>query len=381
MIPSRSWWPRIGLALVGLALPFLGVELLLRLVGPVIPGNYETGVWAERHPIYGHAHIPRAASWIKTPEYVTWLRFNSLGMRGPEPSAAPRVLMLGDSFLEAKEVAEERSMTGLLRQRAGVEGRPIDWLNSGVFDWGTAQQLLYFRNEAEALQPRLVLLFVYVGNDIADHFPRSGRELRELDRPAATVDSGGNLTLLPWSKAPLSTEDRVRRAVGERSMAAQVCFTGVLDRLRAPTRSARPVEPRLFELSTHRESAGVQHAWRVMDTMLGTLAAESSARGQRFGVVIIPGRWSVHPEEWTAILADRGQPNDDRWTPDRPVRRLAQLAANRGIPALNLLPAMRARAVEGERLYFHRDIHWNEAGHRVASDEVARFVQSNGLLP
>ena len=40
-----------ALILGGLAVPLLLVEVTLRLFGSVLPGNYETAVWAEGHPV------------------------------------------------------------------------------------------------------------------------------------------------------------------------------------------------------------------------------------------------------------------------------------------------------------------------------------------
>src|SRR3954470_2369134 len=75
---------RVLLVMVGLALPALLLEIVLRAFGPVIPGNYETGVWAEGHPVVGHFHIPGATAWVREPEFTTYLRFNRYGLRGPE---------------------------------------------------------------------------------------------------------------------------------------------------------------------------------------------------------------------------------------------------------------------------------------------------------
>src|SRR5687767_4111172 len=94
---------RALLVVAGVALPLLALEIALRAFGPIIPGNYETGVWAEGHPVVGHYHIPGATAWIREPEFTTYLRFNRFGLRVPEiatekSSSMRRVLLLGDSF-------------------------------------------------------------------------------------------------------------------------------------------------------------------------------------------------------------------------------------------------------------------------------------------
>src|SRR5688572_31588090 len=59
---------RALLVVLGVAVPVLLLEVVLRVFGPVIPGNYETGVWAEGHPVVGHYHNPGASAWIREPE-------------------------------------------------------------------------------------------------------------------------------------------------------------------------------------------------------------------------------------------------------------------------------------------------------------------------
>src|SRR3954452_7101464 len=97
---GRTIAVRALLVALGLALPALLLEIVLRVFGPVIPGNYETGVWAEGHPVVGHFQIPDATAWVRDPEFTTYLRFNRYGLRGPEiaeqqPPGTKRVLLLG----------------------------------------------------------------------------------------------------------------------------------------------------------------------------------------------------------------------------------------------------------------------------------------------
>src|SRR6266487_3808130 len=105
----RKLLPRLGLLLGGLLAPLLVLELALRVLGPILPGNYEHGIWRVSHPVYGTFHVTGSTAWTRTPEFTVQLRFNNYGLRGPEttlqkPGGTRRVLLLGDSFVEAKQV-------------------------------------------------------------------------------------------------------------------------------------------------------------------------------------------------------------------------------------------------------------------------------------
>ncbi len=62
-----------------------------------------------------------------------------------------------------------------------------------------------------------------------------------------------------------------------------------------------------------------------------------------------------------------------------PERRFNALAAREGFPILNLAPAFQAYADE-RRVFLHgfgRDLgngHWNEEGHRLAGETIARWL-------
>ena len=63
-------------------------------------------------PRVGLVNPPHAEWTVRAPEFVTRMRTNALGFRGPEltPRVDPeevRILFLGDSFVEEKPVAEE----------------------------------------------------------------------------------------------------------------------------------------------------------------------------------------------------------------------------------------------------------------------------------
>ncbi|MCC6180170.1 MAG: hypothetical protein IT305_33050 [Chloroflexi bacterium] len=377
------------LALVGLLLPLLLVEVCLRVFGPILPGNYETGVWAQGDPAVGHLHTPNSSAWIKEPEFTTYLRFNARGLRGgplPPLSDATRVLALGDSFIEAKQVSEEQTVSALLT--AGMSGGtspPVAWLNGGVFDWGPVHEYLFLRHAGPGLAPSLVVQFFYVGNDVDDCFPRSRGELRDLERPVATTDDAGTLELLPWTSRQSGDGERILGWLSRRSSAVRAFETGVVDKVRyaRPRRATRrqPVEGRLLDVYRKKEGSDERHAWKTVEALLVATRDEAQQLGARYALVIVPGKWQVHHEDWADLLDERDLPEDDRWDLARPDQRLADIAAAHDIPALDLLPTFRAAANQGTRLYFQRDIHWNAAGHALAADAVARFVEGAELLP
>jgi len=377
---------RALLVVVGVALPLLLLEIAFRVLGPIVPGNYETGVWAEGHPVVGHYHVPGATAWIKESEFTTHVRFNRFGLRGPEiptekSPAIRRVLLLGDSFLEAKQVSEADALPNRLdiwlkdRQAPAAE-----LLNAGTFDWSQVHEHLYLRHAGPILRPDLVLQFFYVGNDVSDVWPRSRGELRDLERPVATVDDEGRLQFPEWRRRTPDRGDLLLGGLSRRSAVFRAYETGVVDKLRYRDRDGQGIEGQMLEVFRFKESPQETRAWKTVEALLVATRDEAARHGARYALVIVPGKWQVHKEDWQALLAARDEPDDDRWVLRGPNRRLAQLADTHRIPVVDLLPPLRDAADAGRRMYYDVDVHWNALGHEVAARSVAEFLIANELL-
>jgi hypothetical protein len=377
---------RALLVALGLALPLLALEAIFRLFGPAIPGNYETGVWAEGHPVVGHFHIPGSSAWVREPEFTTYLHFNRFGLRGAEIDGEKqanmhRTLLLGDSFVEAKQVRESETVASRLTGLLGVrQSGASELLNSGTFDWSQVHEYLYLRHAGPALKPDLVVQFFYVGNDVGDVWPRSRGELRELERPLATVDEDGSLRWPEWRRRVPDQRELWFGEISRRSTVYRAYETGVQDKLRYRERDGQGIEAQMLDVFTFKETPQRARAWKTVEALLLETRDEAERQGAGYALVIVPSKWQVHREDWQALLDARDEPDDDRWVLRGPNRRLTQIAAAHKIPVLDLLPPMRDAAESGRRLYFGSDIHWNAAGHAVAAQAVADFLEGVGLL-
>ena len=66
---------------------------------------------------------------------------------------------------------------------------------------------------------------------------------------------------------------------------------------------------------------------------------------------------------------------------DLPNRRVAELAARRGVPVIDTTAALRRAAASGERLYLPNDTHRNVRGNAVAGAELALALARLALVP
>ncbi len=242
--PLRRWrWAL--LVSVSLLLPLVVFELTVRMLGPIIPGDYSTGTFLTTHPAYGRFHVPGFDGWVKTTEFTSRVTINSRGLRGPErPYAKPpgvhRVLVLGDSFVEAAQVADDNSLTGLLEDRLNaVGGERYEVLNAGVGGWGTGQQLLFLREEGYRYNPDLVIVVLYLGNDVYDNsWALQGRPKNPTE-PYFVFDEYGAFE--PMALRARKPEDTplVVQALRQHTLLWNIFETGVLQKLEETDDEAR----------------------------------------------------------------------------------------------------------------------------------------------
>jgi hypothetical protein len=383
---GRRVVPTLLLFVAAVAAALATAEIGVRLLGlegrarvRVVPGK---GITFEPGAAYRHVK-----------EGFSEGRFNAQGFRDRERSVARppggyRILVLGDSFVEALQVPLDEAFPAVLedRLRRRPGGNRTEVLAMGQSGFGTASELMRYLDFGAAYDPDVVLLAFYAGNDVRDNsvvlngdapeffftlaadgtlgLDRSRIEARERARAA----SGFFDRLEDWSQLAALVSDRLTLLRLTRRAGLRAAAAGA---------SASPHD----DASVYAEDAGAswRDAWSVSEAILGRLADETAARGSRLAVVSIGTAEQVEEDLGRNVLA--ASPGRDL---DRPDRRLAAMTAKRGVPCLLLAPGLRAAEAAGAgRLYgfgARRGGHWNAAGHRAAAELIERFLEENRLL-
>lgn len=370
--------------------PLLFLEAVIRVFGPVLPGIYDTGPYRVRHPTLGHFHPTSFRGWVKTEEFTTFLEFNPMGLRDPRQSYAKppgtfRVLLLGDSFVEAVQVAAEHTAAVQLERLLNADGRgPAEVINAGVGGYGTGQELLLLEQEGAKYQPDVVVLVFYTGNDVANNNYRL--ELVRGDLSLATkaywdADEQGRLTRMdPPPFVPASGPLAWLRA---RSVFYNVVETGVVTKysLRSPRDPVDAVEelrqPVRGIYDTQPDGEWLR-AWRTTEALLALVRDRTREMGVPLVLVCAPELRAIDPELWRREAAST-RASSGRLQPDAPNRRLEEIAARLDVPYVDLLPALKEGAGR-EPVYYENDRHWSAAGHRVVAQEIARQLNARDLL-
>ena len=329
------------------------------------------------------------------------LRINSTGQRGNEIGArAPgelRLLFLGDSFTMAQNLPEEETFVGrtagLLTQALPF---PTRCINAGVNGYSTYQELASYRYHGRKVQPDVVVLCFFVGNDFRDNMvgTRQGRSLNPVLIPtlerfvsrhqepflrrgdAALRDPlSGDLVLrpqAPWLEM-LERSSFLARLLGSRYASITGRWTGDIARLDRHSRY------HFYELGLFQQRSDGLFATSVELTLeavrqLHNMATED---GADLVTVLLPSQHQVDEARWRRTLTELGVEERALGNLDKryPNRLMAAFCASRGIPLLDLHDAF-AGAPDPSRLYTAAidDLHFSAAGHALAATSMAAFL-------
>jgi hypothetical protein len=387
------------LVLFGIGLGFVVAEAAIRLLGfgkPVFYVYSATRGWKLR---------AGAAGW-QLDEGHAFVRINAWGYRGADwsrikPSGTLRVVVLGDSFVEAQQVAEQDTACAMvqreLTRRLSVAGgsytnlKRVEVMNFGVDGYGTAQEFFTLVEDVWRFSPDFVVLAFFPGNDIRNNSAvLEGDKCRPFFVPHGTeVMLGG-----PFEDSRFfhfrcflrfeSYHSQLLNMLGEARSA-----------LRSMHRQTRVrAEPVVYHSVRQLHEPGVndliyrppvnqdwRDAWNVSEAEIEMTEQNVRAHHARFLLVVIGTGVQVMPDAafQTGYLKAVG--GTDLFYPSR---RLTAFGVRKRFPVLDLVPTMCTYA-QSHQVYFHGfpntamgTGHWNQRGNRFAgvliADKIAMMI-------
>ena len=386
---------RLAAVVLGIAVPLLVLEAALRLFGPFLPGNYDTGAYLVRHAELGHFHVAGFDGWIKAPEFTTRVTISPLGLRDrrtsyAKPPGTYRVLLLGDSFVEAVQVDAQDGVAERLEVAMNQDGRTTEVVNAGVAAYGTGQELLLLDKEGAKYQPDLILLLFFVGNDVANNNHRLelwDGNLKLALKPYFTLEKDGSLRLIPGP--PPNPPGDLTQRMRDCCVLYNVVETGVMNKLnqdypRERLEAIGGLRTPLAGLYDKEPEDEWLRAWQISEALLARIRDRAAEIGAPLVIAGAPEWRALDAAVWRAEI-EKTNPRSTRLTsgrlePTAPTNQLGAIAARLGVRYIDLLPPLQQEYERGNRaLYCDFDKHWTPAGHAVAAEAIDRALREHGL--
>jgi lysophospholipase L1-like esterase len=294
------------------------------------------------------------------------------GLRKPEASGEGGgvTLAVGDSFTSGTQLPLGKAWPARLEGALALPGHRV--VNAGVDGYDLAQEYRLAARLWDHYHPELLVVGLYVGNDIVDY-----------DTAAQALP--------PWSGAP--------RVLLERSFLFHF-ITGSMNVIEQRTRRTRwlgPLpswDPRVlpgFENLTLAEADRVRaqfaspelipvlrggqrsrHRLESTERVVRALASLASAHKARFALVLIPTKQQILPIEraaWLQVLRLHAD------VADLPQKALVSWAESADIPLVDLEPGFREDE-DPPSLYWKIDMHLTARGHEKAANSIAPFLRT-----
>jgi hypothetical protein len=377
---------RIALVCVGVIAALVIGEVGLRWAGLAKPAFYTYDRYR------GWALRPGVSGW-DTKEGDAYVQINGEGFRGPEtPFAKPpgtiRIAVLGDSFAEAQQVAEDKTFSAVMQRKLAdcpaLQGHKVEVLNFGVNGYGTAQELMTLRYLAWQFSPDIVVLAIFTGNDIMNN---SVKLETERCRPFYVYRAGQMVLAGPlWDSKAARMECMMRfesrmRFDPRQSEVAKIIYDGsqaIKEYLHSKHRN-------------HTEALGDElgindviykppidpvwrDAWHVTDGIIEEMNREVQSQGAAFLAVTLTNGIQVWPDPAVRAKYMQHLGVGDLFYPDQ---RIEALGTRDGFPVLVLSQPLQTYADE-HHVFLHGfkntkkgEGHWNELGHQVAGELIA----------
>jgi hypothetical protein len=357
------------------------------------------------------------------------VEINSVGTRGPELArGAVDVLLLGDSFIEARQLPWDQTLGPRLQSALDRRAPGPRVVSHGMRGWSPLLEWNWYLKVGRQFRPRVVLLFFFwndlwsVGTEAQtfravlgpdgrpDHFDaqvdpawlwyKPLRSVRIVDEVVRLATASGVQRVFRTARAEPSRSASALDLPAARRLAEQMAGEPPFSDAELTSLLGSPIDtlvPGLQRTARVEFWPGIrpqalwtaeqQRAAEHTETELAAFAADVAANGGRLVIVYVPNAYQIGPAECTVgRFLDRLGP-EVLLPPDSGIQAwLRAVSARRRIELLDpsdvMRPASFAREKQGEPpLYLRADCHWSPAGHQFMADWLADWYLRSQHTP
>lgn len=324
------------------------------------------------------------------------VHINSLGFRGAEmpiqKTADMRIMVYGDSFIEAEFTTEENTFAKQLEQlMAAATKKSIETINAGVSGYGPDQISLRLDAELDRFKPDVVIIAVYSGNDFGDLIRN---KLYKLDAAGALIPNDHYLSasmksqlILPrwrtvWAARRLfgyvsgenSTNPKTRERATYMETALAECLNEYKDYKQSSEVKNLFLDHYDADVSLAPDSESARYKTALMNQMLLRIQRSADQRKVPLVFMFIPAAVDICADFGVKVNG----PRFPAYQPSTLTGALENIALRNRMRYLNLFAGFKDDPC---RLFLkYPNGHWNDAGQRLAAQEMSQFILSSWPL-
>lgn len=363
---------------------FMLAEVVCRLLRPLSTVEYRMD--ADVGPLLSPGQTSR---WVNE-DYDVVVVTNSAGFHDVERVAQKnsncyRIVVLGDSYIEALQLPIEQGFTQQLERLLGrqLKGKQVEVVNLGVSGSGPAQYYRILEKKGLTYKPDLVVMAVFPDNDFWDSDPDfSGA----VFKPYYVIRADDSLEYRPPRAEGLGSAVRpwlrrsallhlVRQGIASLPLERWLASFGLL----APAGGVQEVSdhatiPLGWSVYLRNPPTSWLKAEQVTLRMIREAQSLSESNGAAFLVMMI-GSVPTVEDRWNEALAQYPGAKSMKWDFGRPYGLLQDFGRQWRFDVVNLAESFRSdfRATGHSSAWPH-DGHWNVRGHQLAAEVVSAYL-------
>lgn len=360
-----------ALLLIALCVALALGEVVVRVFAPQQLILIRPDIWEPADSL-GWVARPNVRSLINTGERTVHVDTDSLGMRigvggRTNPQARTRVLLMGDSFMEALQVEYAQSFAALLEKGLSEKlGYPVSVWDAGVDGWDPPQYLIRTGQLMAAHHFQLEIVALYLGNDVISR--------RVEYRPPRTPAQRHHFRF-PRNLSKHELVDALLYPINDFLEVRSQLFIFMRTRLQNVLMDVG-LTPMSVPPGIERRDA-TSPMWDVTAQVCQDIARLAGAHHTPVLFVLIPAPFAVEPQLAKEVRTAFGI-DSAKVDPSQPSRLMLKALRARGLTALAVEPTFDSAAAAGAQLYGHVDRHLSPAGHqlldRLAMPEAASML-------
>lgn len=326
----------------------------------------------------GYKHRPNLDYTVHNPEFSYRLKTNSYGFRDIEYSQGDVensfvILSLGDSFAFGYGVEENESFPSIIENRLNADGIKSVVINTAVPGYGAIQESRTAKRYAPIFKPGMMILNVFVGNDIDDDYEftqnsrwvlREGRVERSgaAERVATEEEKMSLIQKINAASNKLYIVKHIKYFLAKNPLVYQA-FNKII--------GSRNLDIR-YEQFAGNYSQKTDEAWSIMLRQLGELKKYADSINSSLVIVLFPSKPQIDMKvrEEVALINNMELEDMDFRKPNKILKRFAD---SNGIYIIETADKL---ASDAAKYHFKIDGHLNKEGNGFVAQILYNDIKS-----
>lgn len=300
-----------------------------------------------------------------------------------------KIIALGDSYTFGVFVNDHETYPAVLNKHIATISDKYQVINAGyTAGWETDQHYVWLKRNIEKLRPTLIVLGIFLGNDITGINPASWGDIDEKGLPGKWISKDLFVTEAGYIKnknkglATVGVESIYRLPVLRESHLA-VLIGKAWDKIvnKLEDRESELIVGESFDHIYGQYTDEFLKKEAIFLNLIQAMNDLAKDHGSAFAVALLPMNVMVEKEKFdlSATYGASIFPKQFQNAESVYYARLGKLLQGIGIAAIDIEREMK-RSTRGPFFPANGEVHFNANGHRFTAEQIFQFLQEQQLI-